>query len=222
MISSSASSACRIKTLVSKDSRQSVEFSAETLTATYHITRPARSGADKRNDSIENTKAAMKRPELAAYLKPSDGIESRDGSIVAQSRKIVLGDKNAYGAACKLRTWVQRNVKPSDEAATALSAVDVLRQRIGCCRHNAVLYAALARAAGLPTRVVGGLIYDSGNFRFHVWAESWVKEWIPLDPTYPGDFVDATHIKLVEGGVEDLPALGRVAGRLRAEIIAAK
>lgn len=206
------------KELVKSDARQSVEYSPESLVATYHIKRQAQQA----DETSKSPKPTVKHPENAVYLKPTEGIEASDTSIISQARKIIAGDKNTYRVACKLRTWVQSNVRPSDEAATALSAVDVLRKRVGCCRHNAVLYAALARAVGIPTRLAGGLIYDSGSFHFHVWAESWVNGWIPLDPTYPGDFVDATHIKLVEGGLEDLPALGRVAGRLRAEIISAK
>lgn len=203
------------KALVISDSQQSAEYSEQTLTATYHIRRSA-------NASATSAKMPAKASDLDQYRKPTEGIESRDGSIVSQARKIVSGEKNTLTAAGKLRLWVQTSVVPSDTTSTALSAVDVLKKRTGCCRHNAVLYAALARAAGIPTRLAGGLIYDSGSFRFHVWAESWVGGWVCLDPTYPGEFVDATHVKLVEGNLEDLPALGRVAGRLKAEIISAK
>lgn len=203
------------KDLVKNDSRQRAEFSAETSTAVFDISAAP-------FDPAKSTKLPIKRSDPAGYLKPSEGIESRDERIIGRARGIVAGETNALKAARKLRAWVQTNVKPSDEAATTLSAVDVLTRKAGCCRHNAVLYAALARAAGIPTRLAAGLIYDAGSFRFHVWAESWVGQWVAIDPTYPGDFVDATHIKLVEGGIEELPALGRVAGRLRAQVIAAK
>ena len=198
--------------LVISDSRQSAKFDAGNASVTYHI-RAARF------DPARSAKLPIRRTELDAYLEPTEGIQSGDNTIMNQAREIVWAEKSAYQAACKLRAWVHANVKQSDVATTDLSAVDVLKRRTGCCRHNAVLYAALARAAGIPTRLSAGLIYDSGAFRYHVWNESWVGEWVPLDPTYHGEFVDATHIKLVQGALEDLPALGRVAGRLRAEII---
>ena len=204
------------KAMAISDPQQTVEYAGASQTATYHIKRPTM------RSLVAPTKSEPGTADMQRYLKPTEGIECRDASIVAQARKIMSGEKSTFAAAYKLRRWVQLNIAPSDAASTALSAVDVLKKRTGCCRHNAVLYAALARAAGIPTKLAGGLIYDSGSFRFHVWDESWVGQWICLDPTYPGDFVDATHIKLVEGNLEDLPALGRVAGRLKAEIISAK
>jgi hypothetical protein len=198
--------------LVISDPRQSAEFNAGDGSVTYRIRAV-------RFDPARSAKLPIRRAKLDAYLEPTEGIQSGDNTIISQAREIVGAEKYAYQAACKLRAWVHANVKQSDEATTDLSAVDVLKRRTGCCRHNAVLYAALARAAGIPTRLAAGLVYDSGAFRYHVWNESWVGEWVPLDPTYPGEFVDATHIKLVQGALEDLPALGRVAGRLRAEII---
>lgn len=196
--------------LVLNDSRQRAESSGKTVT--YHIV------ADP-FDPTKSPKLLIKSPGLAAFLRPSEGIESQDPGIAKQAREIVGKETSAYKVACKLREWVQTHVQPSTDAATPLSAVGILKQRTGCCRHNSVLYAALARSVGISTRLAGGLIYDSGAFRFHVWNESWVGQWVGIDPTYPGDFVDATHIKLVEGGVGDLPSLGRVVGRLRVEIL---
>lgn len=201
--------------LVVSDSRQSAAFNALDGSVTYHIRAV-------RFDPERSAKLPIRRAEFDAYRKPTKGIEAGNKAIISQAHEIVGNETSAYKAACMLRAWVQANVKPSEEAATALSAIDILKARTGCCRHNAVLYAALARAAGIPTRLAAGLIYDSGAFRYHVWDESWVGEWVPLDPTYPGEFVDATHVKLVQGGIENLPALGRVAGRLRAEIISVK
>jgi len=198
--------------LAKSDSRQSARFNAKDNSVTYRIRARA-------FDAAKSAKLPIKRKDLAAYTKPGKGIESDDAEIISQARSIVGGETSAYRAACKLRAWVQANLKPSDDSATPLSAAAVLRQRTGCCRHNAVLYAALARAAGIPTRLAAGLVYDEGAFRFHVWAESWVGQWVALDPTYPGDFVDATRIKLVDGGVEELAAVARVAGRLRAEVV---
>jgi transglutaminase-like putative cysteine protease len=84
-----------------------------------------------------------------------------------------------------------------------------------------MLYTALARAAGIPTRMAGGIVYMEGvGFLYHAWAESDVGGWISVDPTFDQVGVDATHIKLVEGpGWAAIIPLGRVVGRVKATVI---
>jgi hypothetical protein len=36
-----------------------------------------------------------------------------------------------------------------------------------------------------------------------MWIEVWIGEWLPLDPTFGGDFFDATHIKMGESSLND-------------------
>jgi hypothetical protein len=64
---------------------------------------------------------------------------------------------------------------------------------------------ALLRAAGIPARLVGGLMYApmfGGSFGQHAWVEVHLGQagWVTLDPT-TGEYdkVGATHIKLFEG-----------------------
>jgi len=98
------------------------------------------------------------------------------------------------------------------------TSTDILRSKSGVCRDYAVLYAALARAAGIPTKIATGLMYFRDAFYYHAWAESFVGEWIPMDPTLSTDFVDATHIKLAEGDATAMFKAVKVVGTLKAEI----
>jgi transglutaminase-like putative cysteine protease len=84
-----------------------------------------------------------------------------------------------------------------------------------------MLYTALARAAGIPTRMAGGIVYLEGvGFLYHAWAESDVGGWVSVDPTFDQVGIDATHIKLVEGpGWISIMPLGRVVGRVKATVI---
>jgi len=198
-------------TMALSDSRQTAVYRSKDHSADY-VVRAVRF------DPAKSARLPISRKDLAAYLAPGKGIESGDPAVVKQASNIVGSERNAYKAACKLREWVYRNVKPSPSAPGAASAAATLAQRAGECRHKAVLYAAMARAVGIPTRLAAGLIYDERAFVFHVWAESWVGQWVALDPTYPGEFVDATHVKLVQGEIDDLYAVTRVLGSLRAEI----
>jgi transglutaminase-like putative cysteine protease len=84
-------------------------------------------------------------------------------------------------------------------------ASEVLRAGKGDCTEHALLFVALARAAGIPARGVHGLVYanygEGGpGLYWHAWAEVKVgDEWIQVDPTFDQDVADATHITLGRG-----------------------
>ncbi|MEW6715375.1 MAG: transglutaminase-like domain-containing protein [Nitrospirota bacterium] len=73
--------------------------------------------------------------------------------------------------------------------------------------ERCVMFATYARAAGLPTRLIGGLVYRSGYFYFHAWPEVWLDRWIPADPSLAQFPADATHIPLKEGTLEDIVSI---------------
>ena len=81
---------------------------------------------------------------------------------------------------------------------------------------------ALARASGIPSRVVAGLVYSDritaeGAFFYHAWPEVFFGEkgWVPVDPTLGQFPADATHVKVVDGGldkqIEIMGIMGRIA-----------
>jgi transglutaminase-like putative cysteine protease len=77
-----------------------------------------------------------------------------------------------------------------------------------------VLLTALARAAGIPARVVAGLVYQDGDFFYHAWSELWLDGWLSADAVFAQMPADATHVKLLEGGPERHAQLARLMGRL--------
>jgi hypothetical protein len=84
------------------------------------------------------------------------------------------------------------------------TAVEALQNRSGDCTEFAVLLAAAARARGIPTRVVAGLVYAarfSGKkdvFSPHMWVQAWIDgRWVSFDAGL--ERFDATHIALVVG-----------------------
>ncbi|HVN72478.1 MAG TPA: transglutaminase-like domain-containing protein [Desulfomonilia bacterium] len=77
------------------------------------------------------------------------------------------------------------------------TAIDVLDRGKAECQGHAFLYAALARASGIPTKVVNGIVYsdDFGVFLYHTWVESCIGDsWVTVDPTFSQIRPDATHI----------------------------
>ena len=122
----------------------------------------------------------------------------------------------------KLTHWVATTVKGT--VTDSQSPLETLESRSGNCQSHTRLYTSLARAAGIPTRFVSGLVYAPGQgFLYHSWAESFVGEWLAVDPTFGQVPVDASHIKLVEGdSPDDMSALAAVVGKLKAKVIEQK
>lgn len=165
------------------------------------------------------SEASSHRDDLQKYLASSNHIESDDPEIKKVANEIVAGAKTPLERVHHLVTWVSDEVE--DEMTESVSALQVLHQRRGECQAHTMLYTALARAEGIPTRLVGGLVYmEDMGFLYHSWAESYLDDWIAVDPTFDQVGVDATHIKLVEGGSWlSVLKVGKVIGRVKAEVI---
>ena len=99
------------------------------------------------------------------------------------------------------------------------SALEVLEDRAGDCNEHAALMAALARAAGLPARIVVGVVYTGNGFFYHAWNEVWVNGWVSLDPVMSQFPADATHVKFIDGGLAEQMRMAQVIGRLSIEIL---
>jgi len=154
------------------------------------------------------------------YLKPTFVAPAANPRI-AELASRTAGQAGARAQVHALVDWIQQNIERS--AADVFTALDVLRTRKAECQGHSFLYAALARARGLPTRVVNGLVYsgEHGAFLYHTWTETWVDgQWLAVDPTFGQVGVDATHLKLLEGeNPAELTPLLAYLGRTRARIL---
>ncbi len=138
-------------------------------------------------------------------------------------RDEVLGDeKRPECVVEKLVRWTATQVRESD--VDNPSPLETIAGRSGASLSHARLYATLARAAGVPTRVVVGLVYVEGKgFLYHGWAESYVGDWVAVDPTFGAIPADASHIKLAGGDTsEELLPLARLVGRVKAKVLEVK
>jgi hypothetical protein len=156
--------------------------------------------------------------ERKLYLAATYHLESDHPEIRKASADITAGAASAREKIKRLTDWVAREVK--DEAVESFSALEVLQTRKGECQAHAMLYTALARAAGIPTRITGGIVYMEGmGFLYHSWVESDAEGWISLDPTFNQVGADATHIKLVEGADwASILRLGKVVGQIKVNV----
>jgi len=150
---------------------------------------------------------------LASYLAPAPFIESDDPAIVATARQVAGAERDATAVANALVAWVNEHLEQAP-SVTVPSAREVLAARRGDCNEHAVLLAALARAAGIPARVVAGVMYLDGAFYYHAWTELWLGRWVSADAVFRQLPADATHVKFIEGGPERHVALAALVGQL--------
>lgn len=156
--------------------------------------------------------------EQNKYLQPSALIQSDDKRIINQSSKILSGERNAREAAKKLNEWVY-NALAKKPVVSIPSALEVLSQREGDCNEHTALYTALARAAGIPTRMIAGIVYLEDGFYYHAWPEVWLGEWMAVDPTFNQFPADATHIRFVSGNLDKQSEILRLVGKLKVEVL---
>jgi hypothetical protein len=171
------------------------------------------------------TEAGVESPSeqlRARYLQPSITVQSSDPSIRRLADTIVGGATSTEERIARILRWLEHNVEKAP--LDVFSALDVLQQRKAECQGHAYLYTALARAAGIPTRMVNGLAYSEqfNGFLYHSWAESLVgASWQAVDPTFGQATADATHIKLIEGEqLADLLPLLDWVGKVKIRVLA--
>jgi Transglutaminase-like superfamily len=176
-----------------------------------------------RRDFRAEKAAPLTKDELKKHTRSTPRLQCQEKAIKEQAEKIVGDETDAVKKARKLQGWVHKTLKKSysDNAETALQVLD---NKAGDCTEHSLLFVALARAAGLPAREVGGLAFVAGSkplFGWHAWAEVHDgRQWVTVDPTWGQLFVDATHIKLSEGS-RDM-AWANVAGDIKMKVLSYK
>jgi len=136
-------------------------------------------------------------PELEPYLGSDRYIDPTLPEIQALAAEILQGETDAWVSTARLVQWVFNCMKPALTAVPRTTA-QILANPTGSCKEHAILFAALARAAGIPTRLAMGLRYSEGFLMGHMWNEVWLGEWIAVDPSHGQLAPDALMIKLID------------------------
>jgi Transglutaminase-like superfamily len=138
-------------------------------------------------------------------------IQTGEPAIRERASRVAQGETDAEKAEA-INRWVYENLTKSPTLSLP-SAAEILEQRVGDCNEHTVLFTALARAAGIPTRIATGLTFMSGQFYYHAWPEVFVGRWLAVDPTLGQFPADPLHVRLLVGGIESqyevLTLLGR-------------
>jgi len=206
----------RSSDLIPEDHRQKVVQSEKAEDGTYASVLLINAEPVKVKQAIVRPVAAFAQPE---YLEDSAEVQSKHPLIRSLAKELVGDTTDAWEASRKINQWVFNNLeKVLVDSASALNA---LKTRKGECQSHTYLFTALARAAGIPTKIVNGLVYSPTyqGFLYHAWPEVYVGEWRAVDPTFGQDVVDATHIKLSEGQKDDQFKLMEFVGKVQIELI---
>jgi len=148
------------------------------------------------------------------YLTPSVYIQCENPEIVTKADELVGDEKNAKKVVATLVAGVY-NLLEKKPTASLPSAIDVLRTKEGDCNEHSILFTALARAKGIPTKIHVGLVNLQGSaYYYHAWCAVWLGKWVPVDPTLNQFPADVGHLKLKEGEIAEQAEVLRVVGKL--------
>ena len=167
---------------------------------------------------ISAAKIPVSSPPLARDLQPTLLVQSDATELKEQASEIVGQERNGLQAVKMISSWVYQNLEKRPTLSIP-NALAVYESRAGDCNEHSVLFAALARAAGIPTRIVTGLLYTEGRFFYHAWNEVFLGEWIAVDSLMNQVPADPTHVRLIRGELDRQVELVRTLGRLSIKVL---
>ena len=155
--------------------------------------------------------------EYLVYTQPVPNLfESDDPTLRSLAEEITAGAQNAYEKALRIFEWILDNIHYVRQLSEH-SALYALQTKTGDCTEFSNLFVAMARAAGIPAKVVSGTgflpLYSIGgqsvdfNEVGHAWAIFYLPGygWIPVDATWPqnrGSFAELNY-EHITGAVTD-------------------
>ena len=152
--------------------------------------------------TVRNSAENCQNPPTVSDTSSNIEEDSSNPAIIQTAKKIVLGSSNQTEMVKRISNFVYKHIKNKNYNHGTLSASEVLKLQSGDCTEHSSLFAALARAVGIPTKMVYGLVMNSsGLLFFHNWNEAFADgKWIPVDSTFGIVPADSSRITLIYGG----------------------
>ena len=143
------------------------------------------------NDDPPATKKDMEKNLKATSLYPSN-----DEYFINLAQGIIGDVEDPWDKVQLLLNYVDIFIK-DDYTTNPHSVYDIIESKVGDCTEHALLFNTLARAAGIPSRELSGIInYENNKFALHAWNEVVIDGyWYPVDPTWNYIVPPLTHIK---------------------------
>ncbi len=219
----------------------------EDQTALEHLPETAIQKIDSRSKKevvVTVTRPSARKPPIPAdtlseqdrelYLAATSMVNHKDPEVAKLVKQAGGDEKDPRKRAERLCRFVGQYVRSKNLNVGFATASEVARSREGDCTEHGILLAALGRGAGIPTRLVTGVVYtdDFENrrnvFVGHLWTQFWLDgQWVDLDPALRQTDVDPTHIAFGlsaagDTGVADMTSSFWLAmGNLEIAIVAA-
>jgi hypothetical protein len=141
--------------------------------------------------------ARVSEQALKDNLAETSAYPISDPRIQKLAREAVGDAQEPTEKVRRLVKFTHDYIKPS-LSANLPQVHDLLERKKGDCKSYALLLTNLARAAGVPTREISGLLYvgdDYKAFGGHAWNEVALDGvWVPVDASLNETEVNATHI----------------------------
>ena len=154
------------------------------------------------------------------HLQASPYIQAGAPEIIEQSLQLTEGSSSDLEKVTALADWVYTHLEKRPVIGIP-DALTTLKTGIGDCNEHASLFAALSRAAGIPTKIAVGVVYHKEAFYYHAWNEVCVGgQWISLDTTTNQLPADLTHLKFIEGELQEQVKIGALLNNLQIEPLA--
>lgn len=163
----------------------------------------------------------------AIYREPSAWVQSDSPLIIDLARQAVGDTREPEAQMRAAEAFVRDYIFGKTLSVGYASALEVATSRQGDCTEHALLLTAIARARGIPARVVTGFAYVPAFgsrrevFVPHAWMEAHIDgRWRGFDAALAG--FDAGHLALAVGDGDPVRYFAGVAllGRLRLEAVA--
>ncbi len=153
----------------------------------------------------------------APALAASPYIQADHPDITKLAEQIIAGTTEPLGRVQRLAAWVHDNLEKRPVLGLP-DALATLAARQGDCNEHAALFAALARAAAVPTRIAAGVTFHRQAFYYHAWNEVCLGDrWLSIDTTTSQFPADLTHLRFVIGEMQEQLRLGGLLGTLAIE-----
>ena len=174
---------------------------------------------------VDNQESSKHRDTLVATLDlPSENPQMRK-----KSAELTMSTKNRLEAVQAINQFVFDYMEKTPVIGVP-NGLTALQQAQGDCNEHTALFVSLARAAKIPARIAAGIVFSDRTgplkqFYYHAWPEVLVYNqageeiWLPVDPTFGQVPADATHIKLVEGGLDRQVEIMAYLGQIQLEVI---
>jgi len=155
--------------------------------------------------------------EAQEQLLASPYIQAGAPEIIEQSQALTRDQTDDLEKVKRLAEWVYTNLEKRPVIGIP-DALSTLKAGIGDCNEHASLFAALSRAAGIPTTIAVGVVYHKQAFYYHAWNEVCVGgQWISLDTTTNQLPADLSHLKFIEGELQEQIKIGALINNLQIE-----